>query len=83
VLTTGPARTLFYILQSTHTPEKSFRDQRKPSWNHPRLLEEIGFITREDEGRTQIVRTMEKCVDYSGLSRHPRAMKQQLKKKLA
>ncbi len=81
VLTREPLKTLSYIAYHQPVLQKKVAEVRgSHAYRHLRQLEEMNFITREDKGRTKIVKTTDLYADYVGLSRHVGAMKRQLKK---
>lgn len=81
VLTEGPLKTLSYVAYHQPVLQTQVAEARgSHAYSHLKQLEELDLISREDKGRTKIVRTTEHFTDYFGLSRHLGAMKRQLKK---
>jgi len=80
LLTRGPLRTLSFIALYQPIEQRRIIEARgSHAYRHLRLLEEMGLITRERQGRKTIVRTTPEFADYLGLSRDSRRMKRQLR----
>lgn len=80
ILTEGPLKTLSYIAYHQPVSQTQVSEARgSHAYRHLKQLEK-GFITREDKGRTKIVRTTDYFADYFGFSRNIISMKRQLRK---
>lgn len=80
LLTAGPLRTLSYVAYHQPVEQKQVADARgSQAYGHLRVLEQMGLISREKEGRNTTVRTTIDFADYLGLSTERTAMRRQLR----
>jgi segregation and condensation protein B len=83
VLTKGPLKTLSYIAYNQPVLQTRVVQVRgNHAYNHIKKLEKLKFITREEEGRTRIIKTTPFFSNYFNLSHNPRTIKKQLKKRI-
>ncbi len=81
LLTEGPLRTLSYIAYNQPIESRDIANARgSQAYKHLKLLEEMGLIKREKEGRTSIVRTTQDFADYLGLPSDRTTMRRELRK---
>lgn len=79
-LTKGPLRTLSYIAYNQPVLQTKVIEARGGhAYKHLKLLEENNLITRNEDGRTQNIRTTDYFADYFGLSHDLRVLKRQIK----
>jgi segregation and condensation protein B len=82
ILKDGALKTLSYVAYRQPISQKQVTKVRGPhAYNHLKQMEEMGMVTRQQEGRTKIVQTTEFFSDYFGLSGDLKIMKRQLKEK--
>lgn len=80
LLTEGPLRTLSFIAYNQPIEQKAVASARgSQAYKHLRLLEEMGLIDREKDGRTRIIRTTQDFADYLGLSTDRTVMRRELR----
>lgn len=80
LLTAGPLRTLSYVAYHQPVEQKQVADARgSQAYGHLRVLDQMGLISREKEGRNTTVRTTTDFADYLGLSTERTAMRRQLR----
>lgn len=80
LLTEGPLRTLSFIAYNQPIKQKAVASARgSQAYKHLRLLEEMGLIDREKDGRTRIIRTTQDFADYLGLSTDRTVMRRELR----
>ncbi len=80
LLTTGPLKTLSYVAYRQPVSQKQVLNVRGTHvYTHLRQLEELGLITRERVGRTNVLRTTQLFADYFGFSHDLRTMKRKLR----
>lgn len=80
LLTDGPLRTLSFIAYNQPIEQKDVASARgSQAYKHLALLEEMGLIDREKEGRTRIIRTTQDFADYLGLSTDRTIMRRELR----
>jgi len=81
LLTPGPLKTLSFIaFKQPITQSYVVRVRGNLTYQHVRVLREMGLILEEKLGRTKILRTTETFADYFNLSHDTRLMKKQLEK---
>ena len=80
LLSEGPLRTLSYIAYHQPVEQKDVaRARGSQAYRHLALLDEMGLIKREKDGRSSIVRTTQDFADYLGLSTERTEMRRQLR----
>ena len=80
LLTDGPLRTLSFIAYNQPIEQKDVASARgSQAYKHLALLEEMGLIDREKEGRTRIIRTTQDFADYLGLNTDRTIMRRELR----
>ena len=81
LLTEGPLRTLSYIAYNQPIESREVALARgSQAYKHLRLLDEMGLIQREKQGRTSIIRTTQDFADYLGLPTDRTTMRRELRK---
>ena len=81
LLTPGPLKTLSFIaFKQPVTQSYVVRVRGNLTYQHVRVLREMGLIFEERLGRTKILRTTDTFADYFNLSHETRLMKKQLEK---
>jgi segregation and condensation protein B len=81
LLTEGPLRTLSYIAYNQPIEGKEVASARgSQAYKHLKMLEEMGLIQREKDGRTSIIRTTQDFADYLGLPSDRTTMRRELRK---
>lgn len=81
LLTEGPLRTLSYIAYNQPIESREIALARgSQAYKHMKMLEEMGLIHKEKEGRTSIVRTTQDFADYLGLPSDRTTMRRELRK---
>jgi segregation and condensation protein B len=79
LLTEGPLRTLSYIAYKQPVPQaKVVLVRGAQAYQHVAQLLEMGLISRERFGKSQLLRTTDLFADYFNLSHDLRLMKRQL-----
>jgi len=80
LLSEGPLRTLSYIAYHQPVEQKDVaRARGSQAYKHLALLDEMGLIKREKDGRSSVVRTTQDFADYLGLSTERTQMRRQLR----
>jgi segregation and condensation protein B len=80
LLSVGPLKTLSYIAYRQPISQKRVIDVRgRHAYGHVKTLREMGLVSSERSGRSQLLRTTEYFADYFGLSLDTAAMKKELK----
>jgi segregation and condensation protein B len=80
LLTEGPLKTLSFIAYNQPIEQKEVaRARGSQAYKHLALLDEMGLIDREKEGRTRIIRTTQDFADYLGLSTDRTIMRRELR----
>ena len=80
LLSEGPLRTLSYIAYHQPVEQKDVaRARGSQAYKHLTLLDEMGLIKREKDGRSSVVRTTQDFADYLGLSTERTQMRRQLR----
>jgi len=80
LLTDGPLRTLSFIAYNQPIEQKDVASARgSQAYKHLALLEEMGLINREKQGRTRIIRTTQDFADYLGLNTDRTVMRRELR----
>jgi segregation and condensation protein B len=80
LLSEGPLRTLSYIAYHQPVEQKDVaRARGSQAYKHLNLLDEMGLIKREKDGRSSVVRTTQDFADYLGLSTERTQMRRQLR----
>jgi segregation and condensation protein B len=81
LLTEGPLRTLSYIAYNQPIETRDIASARgSQAYKHLKMLEEMGLIHREKDGRSSIVRTTQDFADYLGLPSDRTTMRRELRK---
>ena len=81
LLTPGPLKTLSFIaFKQPVTQSYVVRVRGNLTYQHVRVLRDMGLILEEKLGRTKILRTTDTFADYFNLSHDTRLMKKQLEK---
>jgi len=81
LLTPGPLKTLSFVaFKQPVTQSYVVRVRGNLTYQHVRVLREMGLILEEKLGRTKILRTTDTFADYFNLSHDTRLMKKQLEK---
>jgi len=79
LLSEGPLKTLAYIaLRQPLAQAKLVLVRGGQAYDHISRLVEMGLISREKFGKSQLLRTTERFADYFGFSKESRLMKKQL-----
>jgi segregation and condensation protein B len=80
LLSVGPLKTLSYIAYRQPISQKRVIDVRgRHAYGHVKTLRDMGLVSSERSGRSQLLRTTEYFADYFGLSLDTAAMKKELK----
>jgi len=80
LLSVGPLKTLSYIAYRQPISQKRVIDVRgRHAYGHIKTLREMGLVSSERSGRSQLLRTTEYFADYFGLSLDTAVMKKELK----
>jgi segregation and condensation protein B len=80
LLTKGPLKTLSYIAYHQPVLQTEVALARgSGAYKHIKILNDMGLIKREKEGRTRIVSTTQDFADYLGLSVDRTSMRRQLR----
>jgi len=80
LLSVGPLKTLSYIAYRQPISQKRVIDVRgRHAYGHIKTLKEMGLVSGERSGRSQLLRTTEYFADYFGLSLDAAVMKRELK----
>lgn len=80
LLSIGPLKTLSYVAYRQPISQKRVIDVRgRHAYGHIKTLREMGLVSSERSGRTQLLRTTEYFADYFGLSLDTAVMKKELK----
>lgn len=80
LLSVGPLKTLSYIAYRQPISQKRVIDVRgRHAYGHIKTLREMGIVSSERSGRSQLLRTTEYFADYFGLSLDTAVMKKELK----
>ncbi len=81
LLTEGPLRTLSYIAYNQPIESREVALARgSQAYKHLKMLEEMGLIQRDKNGRTSIIRTTQDFADYLGLPSDRTTMRRELRK---
>ncbi|MFH1327585.1 MAG: SMC-Scp complex subunit ScpB [Candidatus Bathyarchaeota archaeon] len=79
LLKTGPLKTLSYVAYRQPVPQaKVVLIRGGQAYDHLKQLLEMGLVSREKLGKTQLLRTTDIFSDYFNLSKDLRLMKRQL-----
>lgn len=79
LLSTAELKTLSHIVYFQPISGKDLAERRGPnSYQHVRMLKQLGFIKSEPFGRTKIFTTTNRLAEYFGLDNDPSVLKQQL-----
>ena len=80
LLTAGPLKTLSFIAYHQPIEQREVALARgSQAYKHLKLLDGMGLIQREKEGRTTTIRTTQDFADAIGLSKDRRSMRRQLR----
>ena len=80
LLTAGPLKTLSFIAYHQPIEQKEVaRARGSQAYKHLKLLDGMGLIKRDKEGRTTTIRTTQDFADAIGLSKDRRSMRRQLR----
>ena len=80
LLSAGPRKTLSFIAYHQPIEQKEVALARgSQAYRHLKLLDEMGLIQREKDGRTTTIRTTQDFADAIGLSTDRRSMRRQLR----
>ena len=80
LLTAGPLKTLSFIAYHQPIEQREVAIARgSQAYKHLKLLDEMGLIHRDKDGRTTTIRTTQDFADSIGLSSDRRSMRRQLR----